>query len=188
MFFRKLNGKSVITLTKEVLYNNLSEIVELDKYLMKIMSTMYSDIGWSEENFLLDLKGKWKYSKIALDEENLIGFWIVSTTIPYNIHTHRVGIKPNYQGKGIGKVMFKAVIEGISESSDPIDNMTLEVNKQNENAINFYEKLGFIKMKEKEIRNYLLSRGRQALIFDDFIRENNGTEFYVYKRKIEVLK
>jgi len=180
-------NSKVIALTKEIMKQYLPQIVELDRSLIEKMGELYSNISWDEENFLLDLKGKWNYSKIVFKKENLIGFWVVSTIIPRNIHTHRVAIEPTYQGKGIGKIMFHAIIDDVLKR-DKIDYMTLEVNTQNINAVNFYEKLGFIRMKKPQINNYLLKKERQALIFNDFLREKDQSEFYVYKMKIRGIK
>lgn len=177
----------VITLTKGIMRQYLQQIVELDKNLILKMGELYSNMPWNEENFLLDLKGKWNYSKIVFRKENLIGFWVVSTIIPRNIHTHRVAIEPTYQGKGIGKIMFHAVIDDVLKR-DKIDYMTLEVNTQNINAINFYENLGFIRMKRLQIKNYLLKKEREALIFNDFLREKDQSEFYIYKIEIRSIK
>ena len=183
----RYQNSKVITLTKEITQKYLSQIVKLDSRLIEKMGTLYSNIPWNEENFLLDLKGKWDYSKIVFKKENVIVFWVVSTIIPRNSHTHRVAIEPSCQGKGIGKIMFNSVIKDIIKVTT-IDNMTLEVNTQNKNAIKFYENLGFIRMKKLQIKNYLLKKEREALIFNDFLREKDQSEFYIYKIEIRSIK
>ena len=83
--------------------------------------------------------------------------------------------------------MFNSVIKDIIKVTT-IDNMTLEVNTQNKNAIKFYENLGFIRMKKLQIKNYLLKKEREALIFNDFLREKDQSEFYIYKIEIRSIK
>ncbi len=60
-----------------------------------------------------------------------------------SIYIGGIQIPPEYQGKGIGTALFLDLIKESEETGLPI---TLEVHNVNENAFNFYTKLGFIRV------------------------------------------
>jgi ribosomal protein S18 acetylase RimI-like enzyme len=63
-----------------------------------------------------------------------------------SIYVGGIQILPEFQGKGIGTAIFKELIRESEQLNVPI---TLEVHDVNQDAIRFYEKLGF-KSKSKE--------------------------------------
>ncbi|SNS28451.1 putative acetyltransferase [Anaerovirgula multivorans] len=75
---------------------------------------------------------------VYLDENEIKGF----ISILQGEHIGALFIDINCQGKGIGKKL----IEHIKEI---YDSLTLAVYKENKKAVNFYEKVGFIKKYEK---------------------------------------
>ena len=113
-------------------------------------------------------------------EGGKIFFWIVeiekafSGFMSYELHSpnqshikiHKLYIHPTAQGKGLGKELLKKLEE--FGKVQGFENLTLNVNKYNLPAINFYKKQGFIKVKEEIIP---IGNG---YIMDD----------YVYSKKI----
>lgn len=64
-------------------------------------------------------------------------------------------VDPETQGKGVGSQLIKAALEYAGAESNPV---MLDVNVKNERAIRFYEKYGFVKLREvpeSEVRPYL---------------------------------
>jgi ribosomal protein S18 acetylase RimI-like enzyme len=65
-----------------------------------------------------------------------------------SIYVGGIQILPEFQGKGIGGAIFNELIQESDETKIPI---ILEVHDINTRAIDFYKKLGFVKVdKEKE--------------------------------------
>ena len=88
---------------------------------------------------------------LALDEETPVGFASYSPKYindPLVYRLHKLYIKPNQQGKGIGNHLLDFIISDIK----PLQAAQLElnVNRQN-NAIGFYKKYGFTILKEEDI-------------------------------------
>ncbi len=55
-----------------------------------------------------------------------------------------VAVDPNYQGKGIGKLIFQSLLNIIQEERNDILRVELITRESNQKAIQFYQKLGFI--------------------------------------------
>ncbi len=55
-----------------------------------------------------------------------------------------VAVDPNYQGKGIGKLIFQSLLNIIQEERNDILRVELITRESNRKAIQFYQKLGFI--------------------------------------------
>jgi len=65
-----------------------------------------------------------------------------------------VGVLPEYRGKGIGRAMLEKMIDWVKKETK-IERLQLTVYADNEGAIKFYEKLGFVK--EGLFKNYAKS-------------------------------
>lgn len=64
-------------------------------------------------------------------------------------------VKKEYHGKGYGSLLYNKVIEILRLKN--FHSLQLEVAKQNQNAINFYQHKGFTILKEQE-SSYILSK------------------------------
>lgn len=97
------------------------------------------------------------------DKDNYVGF--VSYEInsePNKTKIHKIYVLPQTQGTGLGKQFFELVKEKAIENNQKT--IFLNVNKYN-NAINFYTKLGFVKVKDKVID---IGNG---YVMDDYVME-----------------
>jgi [ribosomal protein S18]-alanine N-acetyltransferase len=56
------------------------------------------------------------------------------------IHLHHFGILPDYQGKGLARILVNSSLKFVKEKGYQVK---LEVNKSNFKAINLYKKAGF---------------------------------------------
>jgi len=122
-----------------------------------MLDMMYNDeslgeqINWKHHQFIL-----------AYDENKPVAFSSYGlkpgTEDVYRLH--KLYILPGLQGKGIGKLLIKFIINEIKDSG--IHWLELNVNKQNQ-AIEFYRKLGF-----KIIREEKIEIGRRFFV-DDYI-------------------
>jgi len=87
-----------------------------------------------------------------------IGFAAYSTTDIAGIYKlHKIYLDGSYQGRGVGKFLINAVIDRVKAQQAHI--LELDVNRHNK-ARYFYEKQGFIVVKEKDTdigKGYLMN-------------------------------
>ncbi|MFY0254402.1 GNAT family N-acetyltransferase [Chitinophaga sp. 30R24] len=85
---------------------------------------------------------------ILTDNDTPIGFAAYSTTAEPTVYKlHKIYLDPNYQGKGVGKLLLLQVAEQVKDLGAAI--LELDVNRFNK-AKQFYEKQGFTVYKEKD--------------------------------------
>lgn len=77
---------------------------------------------------------------LAFLNEECIGICCISID-DAEISIFGLGIVPKYQGKGYGKGMLELLLKYLQEKR--IENITIEVNSDNERAFNLYRKCGF---------------------------------------------
>ena len=76
------------------------------------------------------------------------GFASFSETEPEVYKLHKIYVLPSQQGKGTGRFIIDEVIKGIKQ----VGAMALQLNvNRNNNAKLFYEKLGFVVIREEDI-------------------------------------
>ncbi|HTE28295.1 GNAT family N-acetyltransferase [Flavitalea sp.] len=123
---------------------------------------------------LMDQMKKQKHLFVLAElEEEPVGFASFGALDKNGLHKlHKLYILPDKQGKGLGKALLDFIIEEIKighsatpgpEPDKPIS-LRLGVNRFNP-ALNFYERLGFAKIKEEktDIGN--------GFVMDDYIME-----------------
>lgn len=95
---------------------------------------------------------------LLYDGERPIGFASYSTTdTPGIFKLHKIYLDYGYQGKGVGRFFIHAVIDRVKAAQGHI--LELDVNRYNK-ARFFYEKQGFIIVKEKDTdigKGYLMN-------------------------------
>lgn len=65
--------------------------------------------------------------------ENIIGFMLL-----HQGHLEALFVDANYHGKGVGRALVSAALEQYPQ-------LTTDVNEQNEQAVVFYQRLGFVR-------------------------------------------
>ena len=71
--------------------------------------------------------------------------------VPHEVHSCeliKMGVRENYQGKGIGKLLLEKVIEHAREKG--FRTMTLETASTLEAAVSLYKKIGFVQTSPEE--------------------------------------
>ncbi|MCM3739652.1 GNAT family N-acetyltransferase [Oceanobacillus luteolus] len=118
------------------------------------LSKAYSD------KMLLKRRRK-TYIFIAEVEGNIVGFANYSKVqSDKKCHLHAIYILPEYQSKGIGSRLLNIGMEKLGAKE-----ITLHVERKNENALNFYKKKGFQMISEfdNELDGHTLHTIRMAL-------------------------
>lgn len=89
----------------------------LDKEDLVLMKEILEDddMEFDLNNLNEFLEDKNNYGFIAKEENKIIGFIygysLLKPNGKYMFYVHSVGVLPNYQGKGIGKELFKYMVE-----------------------------------------------------------------------------
>ena len=148
----------VIDLTKKiwpVAYGEILSKAQLDYMIDKF----YNETALREQ---IEVKGHVFY--LAQDEnEKYIGFLSYEiNSEPNKTKIHKIYVLPETQGTGLGRQFFELVKEKAIENNQK--DIFLNVNKYN-NAIHFYTKLGFSKVKDEVID---IGNG---YVMDDYVME-----------------
>ena len=84
---------------------------------------------------------------LVYDEEDPVGFAAYFQKTPSIFKLDKIYILPSQQGKGTGRFVIEYLIDEIKQKGATA--LQLQVYRQNE-ARNFYEKLGFVVIEEKD--------------------------------------
>ncbi len=142
-----MEENKIVSLSKKSMIRYLESMLEID-------GTLVGE-SWNSSNFLLDLPGKWEYSRLALNAETPIGFLIASVKSNDILHVHRLVIAQNYRRQGIGLCLLKNVSK-LSHSKG-LRFVTLKTAVDNFQAHKFYRKVGFMLVNQEDPRNLLFS-------------------------------
>lgn len=169
-------------------FADVDDINTIGFLAQQIWPTAYGDILRQEQisymlnlfyspDALMDQMKKLKHSFVLAElEEEPVGFASFGALDKKGLHKlHKLYVLPGKQGKGLGKALLDFIIEEIklmhSGSDDQLKQqlpdpilLRLGVNRFNP-ALNFYERLGFAKIKEEktDIGN--------GFVMDDYIME-----------------
>lgn len=148
----------VIDLTKKiwpVAYGEILSKAQLDYMIDKF----YNETALREQ---IEVKGHVFY--LAQDDNGKdVGFVSYEiNSIPNKTKIHKIYVLPETQGTGLGRQFFELVKEKAKENNQ--NAIFLNVNKYN-NAIHFYTKLGFTKVKDEVID---IGNG---YVMDDYVME-----------------
>jgi ribosomal protein S18 acetylase RimI-like enzyme len=163
----------------------LDELVALDRALCQELGEIAFPQPWGPENFLLDLPGKWELSCVCTDGHHLQGFWINGVPTPGMAHLYRMGWKKELRGRGLAATSYDDVRERIRihRAHLNLEWWTLEVNRCNQRAIQFYQRVGFELLEGKALRDYLELLPRKSSIQrieNDGFHIVTGQQFLVF--------
>lgn len=113
------------------------------EYMIKMMYN--TDVLTSQ------IKGEEIIYWLAASEKVVQGFMAFEPQHPTQsqVKIHKLYILPTAQGKGIGRKLIKKLVS--FGHANQFENITLNVNKNNHPATNFYKRQGFKKIKEEVI-------------------------------------
>ena len=90
------------------------------------------------------------YCFVATENSEIIGFILAHETLPFHgtLYIRHIAIKPDYQGKGIGPLLYKQLIRRAKMGN--IKKVVSMINLDNPKSINLHQKLGFNLKDRKE--------------------------------------
>ena len=81
------------------------------------------------------------------EEEKIVGY-LLYTQIYERMEIEQFFVHRDFQNKGIGTVLLEHLIQIAKQNQ--IENITLEVREDNQNAIHLYQKMGFQKVAKRD--------------------------------------
>lgn len=112
---------------------DLDQISEIEKECFSL--------PWSRSSYESELNNELAYYQCAVKNNIILGYMGMWRIID-ECHITNVAVLPEYRNMGVASMLINKMID-ICKCSE-IKNMTLEVRKSNQAAINLYEKFGFI--------------------------------------------
>ncbi|TFB10521.1 GNAT family N-acetyltransferase [Candidatus Marinimicrobia bacterium MT.SAG.3] len=150
---------TIIVLTKAIMLENYDRIKEL--------LDLIPGRKWSREEIIADRPMKWDYSLIAMDNEKIVGVWIISKKGDSR-HHHMTTVDEAYRRAGIGSKMTRVSATGAKELGEKF--LTSKVEEGNDMSLNFHLKLGLTvyseEFNEEEGVKYILLRAAPEKILD----------------------
>ncbi len=157
------------------------EMVRLDAYWRSRLGAAYSHQDWTEDHFRLDLPGKGRVSRLALDGQGrLVGFWIGSIR-RRTAHTHRVAVDPDFCRAGVGRLMFASFREA-ARLSDCRD-MTISLTFANDAARRFYETVGYRLIFGVDLEKFVAATNRPGRVEHDRLLEE-GRAYVIMRQSL----
>jgi ribosomal-protein-alanine N-acetyltransferase len=95
---------------------------------------------WSKESFLYEMYKKYAFSKIAVFEENVIGYIFAS----FQIHESQIlnlAVHPDFRRHGVATILMNEAMRELKKKGCVF--MYLKVRVSNTDAQKFYEHFGF---------------------------------------------
>jgi ribosomal protein S18 acetylase RimI-like enzyme len=103
------------------------------------------DGGWSSEDFDAYFSPERCYVFHQEENANQIIGYIFSRESKHNTYISNIGVDKEYEGQGIGKELMKKVMLNEYERSKKRPySVKLQVRDDNDRALNFYQRLGFV--------------------------------------------
>lgn len=92
------------------------------------------------------------YCFVAVINKKVVGFIFAHETLPFRgkLYIRHIAIHPNYQGQGIGFLLYKKLIEKAKQTQ--ITEIAALINTDNPRSIKLHEKVGFTLKDRKEAR------------------------------------
>jgi ribosomal protein S18 acetylase RimI-like enzyme len=115
-------------------------LAALDADLQEELGETYSGQPWTTREFLAERPAKWSLSRLAVQGDRPLGFWIASL-LEGAAHTHRVGVSARWRGQGVATALAEEVHRAAFVAG--ARRMTMYVSPQNHLARAAYERLGY---------------------------------------------
>jgi ribosomal-protein-alanine N-acetyltransferase len=95
---------------------------------------------WSKESFFNEIYKKYAFSKVAVFEENVIGY-ICANYLLHESHILNLAVHPDFRRRGVATILMNEAIRELEKKGCVF--MYLEVRISNTGAQKFYERFGF---------------------------------------------
>lgn len=136
-------------------YENVRQvdILTQKQYLGQNFDRLSSE---EQDKYLVSRKSEFKinletgYGFVAVQDNTIVGFIFAHETLPFRgtLYIRHVTLKPDYQGHGIGGLLYKEVIS--KAKKDGIKKIVALINPDNPKSMKMHEKADFVLKDRKE--------------------------------------
>lgn len=112
----------------------------ISQKIAELEREVFKENSWSEKLIFSELENTNSEVWVLINSQDILGYLIVRKIFD-EAEILRMGIKPAFQGKGLGKKLLGEVIRVLEREG--IRRVFLEVNKENKIAYSLYKKFGF---------------------------------------------
>lgn len=144
---------------REMQTNDYSGIKEVDlQSQIQYLGNTFRNLSENEQDkCLVSRLSEWSlnlssgYCLVALLDNNIVGFLFAFETLPFRgtLFIRYIAITPSYQGKGIGLLLYKALIS--KAKANDIKEINGLINIDNPNSVSLAIKAGFQIIDRKEV-------------------------------------
>lgn len=166
----------IIRLNKQNIYHYLNQLIKIDNQICENIGSVYSKEKWSSESFLCDLPGKWIYSIVGLEHNDVVGCAIVTECVPNKLHVNRFFVAEEYRKSGYGRELIDFLKDNIGSK-----HLNLFVNTKNINAISFYQDNGLTKAMGSKFQIIMELYKRKECLDNCFFDEDGISYFVMVK-------
>lgn len=118
----------------------IRDMTESDAQIMSDIDAEIFSMSWSKESFQQSLKNEYTSFIVAADNEKIIGYCGAYKSFDEG-HITNLAVVEEYRRQGVAKKLLSSMFETLK--NDGIVNVTLEVRKSNQAAIDLYTSFGF---------------------------------------------
>ncbi len=156
--------------TKALMEKYLDQVIAIEEETSKQLGILYG-IPWKRENFLMELSGKWKYSTIALMEDKLVGYLIMSQW-QNNIHGHRMAmaVMSGRMKVKVAQALYQQTHK--AAISEGIDSLTAIVPENNAPTCKYYTNEGFELLDDISLETFINGRDMDAHVESGILVDN----------------
>jgi ribosomal-protein-alanine N-acetyltransferase len=84
-------------------------------------------------------------ARVAENDSGLVGYQI-STGNPFGAHLARLGVRPEAQGRGVGRALVDDLL--LFLTANQIDKLSVNTQSDNTASLSLYQKIGFVRTGE----------------------------------------
>ncbi|MBF0236081.1 MAG: hypothetical protein HQM12_00125 [SAR324 cluster bacterium] len=195
--YYKQGHYQIVQLTEEVIHLYIKCFVDLEHKTLSELGDRYANQQWTEQHYLRDLPGKWKYSLCALDTTyNCIVGFLITSLWENNLHLHRILVDSDFRGyisdseggvfslsERFYSILFKKAFE------DHLEYFTAEVSYGNKIVRDTYLRHGYELLDEKEkLLWFIQGKKLNAQACEDHIFVEGDKNFVVRKKISEAIE
>jgi ribosomal-protein-alanine N-acetyltransferase len=126
--------------------------------IMEIERSSFST-PWSELSFLSEIYKKYAISRVALFQEQVIGY-ICANFVLHEAHLLNLAVREDFRRRGVGTILLQEILQELKKKGCVF--VYLEVRVSNAGAQVFYEQFGFTVASKR--KKYYGSPDEDALI------------------------
>jgi ribosomal protein S18 acetylase RimI-like enzyme len=152
--------KQIKTFSYAQIQEAMPQILTVETNVYSAHRAIYDTSPWQAKNFLNELPEKEMYSAFLIHQGVVKGFSIAYEFQPGYCHISRVAIHTEIVGKGLGTQLLQSQLDRMAANG--ISTCSIDLKVENVPACIFYTKLGFKRLTDKTLEEYVELKSREV--------------------------